>query len=254
MPIEIETVTQKLVEHLRTRIITNEIPGGGKLNEIEISESLGVSRPPLREAFRILENERLVVSVPRKGSYVAETSLSDAIELYEMRKMIECYAIDLLTKYGVQHFTAIESSLASSAAVLGLPSNNAAERLVVIKAFADFHLALIECTGNSRLIAFYLSIYSNLLRYQFICDSVFKTTQLSQEEHNRIFEFLKLSEFEKTRQLSMAHIDLHLEALKREYFTRESESVASKKPNQGGQQEDLDTGSTDPFPRNLILS
>jgi DNA-binding GntR family transcriptional regulator len=237
MGIEIKGVTHKIVEYLRARIITNELPGGEKLNEIEISESLGVSRPPLREAFRILENEHLIASVPRRGSYVTRTSLIDCVELYEMRKMIESYAIDLLAKSRLQRFAAIESALTKSATVLGLLSNDASEKLVFLKTFADFHLALVESAGNSRLTHFYLSIYSNLLRYQFICDSVFKTSQLSQEEHNRIFELLKLSAFEEARQRSMAHIDAYLEVLKSEFLGPESESRTSNKPNQGGQTE-----------------
>ncbi|MBW2123631.1 MAG: GntR family transcriptional regulator, partial [Deltaproteobacteria bacterium] len=67
---EIRGVTKSLVDYLRTQIITGNLPPGQKLNEIRLSSDLGVSRPPLREAFRILEHDRLVASIPRKGTYV----------------------------------------------------------------------------------------------------------------------------------------------------------------------------------------
>jgi DNA-binding GntR family transcriptional regulator len=50
-------VTQSVAQYLRENIFSGELAPGQKLNELELSSRLGVSRPPLREAFRILENE-----------------------------------------------------------------------------------------------------------------------------------------------------------------------------------------------------
>jgi DNA-binding GntR family transcriptional regulator len=61
------SVTKSRVHPLRENIIIGEFAPGQKLNEIELSSRLGISRPPLREAFRLLENEHLVRSIPRKG-------------------------------------------------------------------------------------------------------------------------------------------------------------------------------------------
>ena len=164
---------------------------------------------------------------------MTRTSLFDCVELYEMRKMIESYAIDILARSRLHRFTAIESALARSSAVLGLSSDDAGEKLAFLKAFADFHLALVQSAGNSRLTHSYVSIYSNLLRYQFMFDSVLKTTQLSQEEHDRIFKLLKLSAFGEARQRSMAHIDSYLELLQDGCLWPESKSGTSNKPNRG---------------------
>jgi DNA-binding GntR family transcriptional regulator len=110
--VTITSVTETIVRHLRVHIIDQQLPPGHKLNEVELSSSLGVSRPPLREAFRILENEHLVVSFPRKGSYVTEMSINDCQEIFEAREMLECYAIELLQAKGIREIPQAAKTLA----------------------------------------------------------------------------------------------------------------------------------------------
>ena len=74
---EILSVTESALQFLRRRIIIGELKPGQKLNECSLSEELGISRPPLRETFRILEKDQLVVAIPRKGTYVTELSIRD---------------------------------------------------------------------------------------------------------------------------------------------------------------------------------
>ena len=101
-PIEIIGVRQSILENLRTQILTGELRGGEKLNEIELSKKFDISRPPLREAFRILEKEDLAFSIPRRGCYVSHTSWKDAQQISEAREMIECFSIDLLKAHNIR--------------------------------------------------------------------------------------------------------------------------------------------------------
>ena len=63
--------------------------------EIPLAEELGVSRTPIREAIRILEQEGLVVMIPRRGTYVADMSLKDITEVFELRSILEELAAEL---------------------------------------------------------------------------------------------------------------------------------------------------------------
>jgi len=93
---EIKSVTDSVTQYLRKQIITSELAAGQRLNETNLASHLSISRPPIREAFRILENEHLVVNIPRKATYVSDISIEDLQEVYQAREMLECYAIDLL--------------------------------------------------------------------------------------------------------------------------------------------------------------
>ena len=83
---EIIGVTRSAFHYLRAKIITGELPAGQKLNENQLSSLLDISHPPLREAFRLLEHEHLVVNVPRKGICVTTVSREDLREVYNASK------------------------------------------------------------------------------------------------------------------------------------------------------------------------
>ena len=80
-------------ESIREAILGGNLKAGEKLTESEISEQLGISRGPIREAFRQLEMEGLVHSQPYKGTVVAEFSQEETEQVYiPIRRQVECYA------------------------------------------------------------------------------------------------------------------------------------------------------------------
>ncbi len=72
-------------ETLRQAIKDGVLKPGERLMEIQLADELGVSRTPIREAIRKLELEGFVVMVPRRGTYVADISLKDIAQVFEIR-------------------------------------------------------------------------------------------------------------------------------------------------------------------------
>jgi DNA-binding GntR family transcriptional regulator len=70
-------VVQDVTRYLRNEIVSGKLKGGKKLTEISLQKRWGISRSPIREALRILEQEGLVVLVPRKGAYVSEITVDE---------------------------------------------------------------------------------------------------------------------------------------------------------------------------------
>ncbi|MBW2005818.1 MAG: GntR family transcriptional regulator, partial [Deltaproteobacteria bacterium] len=89
---EIRSLMNVVLDNIRKRIFTGEFRPGQKINESEIAVNLGISRSPVREAFRILERDGLITTLPRKGSYITDISLKDLEELLKKKKILECYA------------------------------------------------------------------------------------------------------------------------------------------------------------------
>ena len=108
---EFKTIERTVVEYLRKQIITGQLSAGTKLTENDLATQLDISRHPLREAFRVLESEHLVICVPRKGTYVSEMSIEDLQQLYQAREMIECYAIELLRAQRIRKLPLVVSAL-----------------------------------------------------------------------------------------------------------------------------------------------
>ena len=74
---------------LERRIVSGEIAVGAKLNEVDIANALGVSRGPVREAFRALDQAGLVRVEKNRGVFVRQLSLEEANEIYEVRAALE---------------------------------------------------------------------------------------------------------------------------------------------------------------------
>ena len=81
-------------EYLKHAIIVDEIPPGSPLVELELSESLQMSRTPIREAMRQLETEGLVTTYPARGSFVTVLTPDDVQEIYELRLALELWALE----------------------------------------------------------------------------------------------------------------------------------------------------------------
>lgn len=79
-------------DYVRTKIFSGEMRSGQFLEEKMISEAVGVSRTPVREAFHLLENNRLISLLPRHGAQVRPITGQELMEVYESRRLIEGYA------------------------------------------------------------------------------------------------------------------------------------------------------------------
>lgn len=98
LPVDLNTykpLREVVCETLRAAIIGGVLNPGERLMEIQLAEELGVSRTPVREAVRTLEQEGFVEMFPRRGTYVANISIKDVIDVYEIRIALDVLAAGL---------------------------------------------------------------------------------------------------------------------------------------------------------------
>jgi len=213
--VELLGLTRSLVDDLREKIIIGELVPGQKINEIQLASNLGISRSPLREALRVLENERLIVSIPRKGSFVTRISLEDLEEAYQIREMIECYAIDLLQENQTMELPRV-ISCADKTSMLDAPleADPPKVKLAYLAAMADYHYALIESTGNIRLFQLYQTVHSSINRYIFLNAFLKGALQHRKEEHYQILECIKRGKYDEAKTVMRTHIRFSADQLK----------------------------------------
>jgi DNA-binding GntR family transcriptional regulator len=214
MKMEIKGVTESVVQYLRDQIIKGDLNAGQRLNENHVSSKMGVSRPPLREAFRILEHERLVASIPRKGTRVTDLTLEDFHYVSQAREMIECFAIDLLEEQNITDLPEVEQAVAD-ASLISMPCDNDREKqLRYFKTFSNFHVKLVDSAGNYWLSHFYHAIASNLARYQFMYFSIEGAAQRSTRQHRQVIEYIRQAAYGNSRECLRAHLRGTAELLK----------------------------------------
>lgn len=218
---EILGLGRSLVDDLRTLIITGEFQPGSKINEIRLASELGISRSPLREALRTLENERLIVNIPRRGSFVTDISMGDVSALFQVREMIECYAITLLEEKEIRDLPHV-LACAEKSSILSVPSpeDSSANKLAYIKAMADYHFKLVESAGNRQLFDLFQTIHSNNNRYVFITIFTKGATKHRLDHHFQILEQIKAGNYSEARKVMKEHIRFNLGELKRKMIER----------------------------------
>jgi DNA-binding GntR family transcriptional regulator len=204
---DIVGVSAAALRLVRDDIITGTLKPGQRLNESLLSQLLGISRPPLREALRILETDRLVINIPRKGTYVSQLSLPDLVEVGQVREMMECSAIDLLEEAGNRYVGTLLSALEESRTMpLPAPGSDSRELLLYIRAHLAFHFALVASAGNQLLTQLYYSISHQLARYQFIYFTAREAPERSLHDHTQITQLLQDARWEPAKKCLRDHV------------------------------------------------
>jgi DNA-binding GntR family transcriptional regulator len=83
------TLADRAYLEMRTRIVTLRMPPGSLVREEEVVRELGMSRTPIREALLRLARQKLVVPVPRRGTFVSDVNVGDVGVIYELRRELE---------------------------------------------------------------------------------------------------------------------------------------------------------------------
>ncbi|WP_099041933.1 GntR family transcriptional regulator [Mycobacterium neglectum] len=136
----------EVAEHrLREAILSGALQPGQKVVEEQLCADLGISRAPLREALRLLAQQGLVERFPRRGSRVAEWSSEDILQLFALRHVLECHAIE-----SALPLADVDTSLQSVRSALDA-MRAATDDLGRDDAHRLFHAAVVGLAGNRQL-------------------------------------------------------------------------------------------------------
>lgn len=181
-----KSFVETVADYLRESILQGEMKPGEKINQNKVLEGLGISSIPFREALRILGKEGLIISRAGKGSWVAGISHKDLEETFEMREMIEVFALELIKKRQDQGMN-IEEKLGSLFGVEGADTCGPEFCL-------EFHLNLIQLADNDKLLDLYVGLSNNIRRYQRISYSA--GSHSSVDAHLQILSPLLAGDYE----------------------------------------------------------
>jgi len=147
------------VTAIRKKILAGELEPGERLIEERLTQELDISRPPLREAMRLLENEGLIFTRPRRGSFVATLTDKDVYEILTLRSALERTAFEL----GIP---VREPSLLNPAREALEEMDRCAQakdRGALVQAGYAFHSRLIKIAEHRRLEDIYASLQQQVI-------------------------------------------------------------------------------------------
>jgi len=155
-----DTIAARISRILAERIISGAIEAGAKLRQDRIAEEFGASHVPVREAFRRLEAQGLVVSEPRRGVRVAGFSLEEVREVAEMRAALEVLAL----RHAAPHLTRAILDQAEEATRAG---DKAGDVQAWEEANRSFHRLILTPCGMPRLLKAIDDLHTASARFLF---------------------------------------------------------------------------------------
>jgi len=192
-----KSLSNLVYRDLKEKILKNKLLPGDKLIEMEIASNLGVSRTPVREALKKLEEDGLVTSFPRKSFIVSKISVKEAKNLYIVRKSLEPLAVELLAQKGLneksKYFQQINDDLR-----IAIENNDEelAQNLII-----EWNMALVSSLNNEILVEVMTMINKRLYRFG---NFIFRDKRNYKKHYNNLQKVYKLIEEKKPQEARRA--------------------------------------------------
>jgi DNA-binding GntR family transcriptional regulator len=181
------TLREKILETIREAILKGELKPGEKVAEPELAERFGISRTPIREAFRQLESEGYLSVIPRKGAVVASLSERDVEEFYAIKSILEGYAARMaaekMNEKEMERLEAINVRLEKLA--------GDGDVKTFFRVHNDFHECFIRAAGNDKLFVLINQLLLKFNRLRIASLSLPGRMETSVEEHKKIIQAFK---------------------------------------------------------------
>ena len=191
---------QRAYDYLKNAIISSAIPAGSPVREMDVAETLSMSRTPIREAMRELETEGVLTSYPSRGTFVTALTPSDVEEIYELRLLHELWAIERsINRITVEELDFIERKFNEAFQLKDWDIWLQADKLL--------HRLIVEKSGSKKLLAFV-----NMLNTQI--ERIRKTSTVrdasdierSSKEHMEIITLIRQRNLPKCREALRNHL------------------------------------------------
>ncbi|MBQ9551006.1 MAG: GntR family transcriptional regulator [Lachnospiraceae bacterium] len=188
---------------LRLQILHGELKPGERLMEVALAEKLGVSRTPVREAIRMLEQEGLAVLLPRRGAHVASIDNKQLEDMLEARRTLEAFTVNAacgkisraqieeLRQFNMKFREAVKSG----------------DTVTMADVDFIFHEAIARAAGNKRIMEMLQLLREQLFRYQFEYLKDTADHRHLVEEHELICRAFEEGDNNKAVEIIKLHID-----------------------------------------------
>lgn len=195
---------------LREAILKGELKPGERLMELQLAAKLGVSRTPIREAIRMLEQEGLAVTIPRRGAEVAKMTEKDMEDVLQVRDALDELAVSIACEL------INEEELAELRRTMGEfeEYTKTGDLKHIAEADVKFHDIIYHATRNPKLENILNNLREQMYRYRVEYLKNEKNYPVLIKEHNEIIEGLALRDKEKAIAAMHEHVENQANAVK----------------------------------------
>lgn len=213
-PIKLDSyqpLREVVCESLRDAIRKGILKPGQRIMEIKFAEELGVSRTPVREAIRKLELEGYVVMMPRRGTYVADMSIRDINEIFEIRTALESLsnglAAEHITEDELEHLQRLLVVIGGYIKEYEDGPDREAAMDKIVKTDIEFHDLLYHAARNNRLVGIISNLRDQLTRFRTLSMSYPGRLEATLDEHREIVETIANGDGRAARKAAVHHME-----------------------------------------------
>ncbi|TCV73778.1 GntR family transcriptional regulator [Neorhizobium sp. R1-B] len=197
-----QTLRERIYEEIVRLIVSGELPSGVSIDEKLLTERLQVSRTPFREAIGTLAKEGLIEIKPYRGFFVRSFSRKEVSDLYELRKTLECFAVELaVPQMSDAHIAGFERILDEAVAALrrgDLETYGARDR--------EFHETIAELSGSAPLIETLSRLALQIQICRAIANESKEFAERAAQERDQILQAFRTRDIPQAKALMHAHI------------------------------------------------
>jgi DNA-binding GntR family transcriptional regulator len=191
------TATETAAVRIREWILSGALAGSQHLNQDEIAASLGVSRVPIREAFRRLESEGLITITPHRGAIVAPLSIQDVEDIYSVRIPVEGAAAEL----GVPNLDDQDRAKMEQMLNLMGRSNRDLRRAEWFDLDREFHFTIYRACQRPRLIGVVSNFWDLALRYRRMYQALPHVPERTHDTHRELLDACRRFDQDAAKQI-----------------------------------------------------
>lgn len=195
---------------LREAILKGELKPGERLMELQLAAKLGVSRTPIREAIRMLEQEGLAVTIPRKGAEVAKMTEKDMEDVLQVREALDELAATIACEQmTTEQLDALRNTMREFEEFT--KTSNVKK---IAEADVEFHDIIYQATGNPKLVNMLNNLREQMYRYRIEYLKDEKNYPMLIQEHSEIVEGLMAKDKAKVSAAMHRHVENQVVAVK----------------------------------------
>lgn len=195
---------------LREAILKGDLKPGERLMELQLADKLGVSRTPIREAIRMLQQEGLAVTIPRRGAEVAKMTEKDMEDVLQIREALEILAVRLASeKITEDEIVQLEEKVSEFEEAL-----TTGDVKLIAQTDVDFHDIIYNAAENPKLVTMLNNLREQIYRYrvEYLKDAAIYPRLVA--EHKEIIRGLKNRDKEFVVGKMKEHMDNQANAVK----------------------------------------
>lgn len=211
-----KSLVESIVDDLQNKFINGQLKPGQRMVEAELCERMGISRSPLREAFRVLESQGFLAHEPRKGMHVSRVSLKELENIYVIRANLESLATNLAIKNGDPQTLKELKKLHHEMILAAEDEDTGNYHRLNLK----FHGILTEASRNPRLTELIDTFVKQTNRYRIVVFATPGKLQASIQNHEELIRSFEKGDAQEAERVRKSAI-LNNIAVLREYFREE---------------------------------